>query len=532
MPKKSRKNVGLIGLGIIGSRVANALRLGGFHVYVWNRTPRAAPNFLASPHQVAELCDVIQIFVADAQALFSVLDSMTSALTPSHLILCNSTVGPEATLDAARLVQEAGAQFLDAPFTGSKAAAEKRELVYYIGGDDKTLQTAEPVLKASSKAIVKIGKIGDAAIVKVATNMLAAVTVQTLAEAYAIVKGSGIDPRALVEALKNHGVRSDAIDAKLAKILDRDYEPHFSLKHMFKDVQLGIHIANSLDIDLPATTSTAGVMYGGLTRGWSDEDFSVLARSYQTENQPLPLYTPPSPKPLEKTPPAPAPADTNPPAPSQPAGAPGAPAPSVPKREPEAGTGVEELLGAGVKIPDSPAPPVPPAAEKTAPQAPVAPPALKESPQSPDGATAPAPIAVKREPIREPTVEELRDAGIKIPAPAAPPVLEKIAAPPPADTPKLEPPKAAEPGTGQAPAEAPKAAAEAPNAAAEAPNAAAEAPKAEVSPAKTADPAPEEGAGGKPSEPPRNTNGVPEEPSRTHTPFVRIRRWFGTGSPN
>src|ERR1700679_4009436 len=115
MPKKSRKNVGLIGLGIIGSRVANSLRLGGFHVYVWNRTPRAAPNFLASPRQVAELCDIIQIFVADAQALFDVLDGLGEVLTPSHVILCSSTVGPEATLEAARIVRDHGAQFLDAP---------------------------------------------------------------------------------------------------------------------------------------------------------------------------------------------------------------------------------------------------------------------------------------------------------------------------------------------------------------------------------------------------------------------------------
>jgi 3-hydroxyisobutyrate dehydrogenase-like beta-hydroxyacid dehydrogenase len=297
MPKKSRKNVGLIGLGIIGSRVASALRSGGFHVYVWNRTPRAAPNFLASPRQVAELCNIVQIFVADAQALFDVLESMGDAITPSHTILCCATVGPEATLDAARIVHDRGAQFLDAPFTGSKMAAQNRELIYFIGGDDKALATAEPVLKVSSKAIVKIGKIGDAAVIKVATNMISAVTVQTLAEAYAIVKDSGIDPRTLGEALKHHAVRSGITDAKFACMLDRNYEAHFSLKHMFKDVQLGIHIANSLDIDLPATTSTAGVMYGGLTRGWGDEDFSVLARNYQKEDAPaaggLPPVTPP-----------------------------------------------------------------------------------------------------------------------------------------------------------------------------------------------------------------------------------------------
>ena len=68
--------------------------------------------------------------------------AMGDALTPSHIILCNATVGPEATLEAARLVQDRGAQFLDAPFTGSKEAAQNRELVYYIGGDDKTLEAA------------------------------------------------------------------------------------------------------------------------------------------------------------------------------------------------------------------------------------------------------------------------------------------------------------------------------------------------------------------------------------------------------
>jgi len=344
MAKKSRKNVGLIGLGIIGSRVANALRQEGFHVYVWNRTPRAAPNFLASPRQVAELCDVVQIFVADAQALFDVLESMAEALTPNHVILCNSTVGPEATLEAARIVREKGAQFLDAPFTGSKAAAENRELVYYIGGSDKTLQLAEPVLKASSKAIVKIGKIGDAAVVKVATNLIAAVTVQTLAEAYAIVKGSGIDPLALSEALKHHAVRSGVTDAKLSKILDRQYEPHFSLKNMFKDVQLGIHIANSLDIDLPATTSTAGVMYGGLTKGWADEDFSVLARSYQKEEmaQPQQLYVTGPSSPRDEL------------APAQ--SIPREPAPALREgREPLRDSNVDELRNMGINVPEEPA---------------------------------------------------------------------------------------------------------------------------------------------------------------------------------
>ena len=283
MPRKSRKNVGLIGLGIIGTRVAAGLRAAGFQVFVWNRTAKPAPNFVGSPAEVAELCEIIQIFVADAQALFDVIEQMKDALTPQHVVVCNSTVGPEATMEAARVVEEMGAHFLDAPFTGSKGAAEKRSLVYYIGGDEATFLRARPVLEATSKAIVRIGGIGHAATLKVVTNMIAAVSIQTLGEALAIVQKAGLDPEVLAAALEQNACRSATMDLKLPKMIAGDYDAHFSLKHMFKDVQLGIHIANALDIEIPATTVTAGVMYGALNQGWGDLDYAALYKIYEPQ---------------------------------------------------------------------------------------------------------------------------------------------------------------------------------------------------------------------------------------------------------
>ncbi len=283
MARKPRKNIGIIGLGIIGTRVAATLRAKGFHVYVWNRTPKAAPNFLGSPSTLAEFCDVIQLFVADAQALFDVLDAMEGKLNENHTVICSATVGPEATIEAAKLVEEHGAKFLDAPFTGSKDAAANGQLVYYIGGEDEVFRGVAPMLEASSKAIVKIGAVGQAATVKVATNVMAAVNIQTLAEALAIVKQSGVPADIMADALEHHGVRSALLDMKLGKMIHGDYEPHFTVKHMFKDVQLAIHIANSLEIDVPATTATAGVMFGALNRGWADLDYSALAKVYESE---------------------------------------------------------------------------------------------------------------------------------------------------------------------------------------------------------------------------------------------------------
>ncbi|MHA3771598.1 NAD-binding protein [Verrucomicrobiota bacterium sgz303538] len=283
MPRKHRKNVGLIGLGIIGTRAAAGLRAAGYRVYVWNRTPKPIPNFLGSPAEVAQVCEIIQIFVADARALMEVLEAMRDSLTPGHVIVCNATIGPEATIEASKFVQERGARFLDAPFTGSKLAAEKRQLVYYIGGDEATFLRVKPVLEATSKAIVRIGGIGDAATIKVVTNMISAVSIQALSEALAIVQKAGLPPDTLAAALEHNAARSGTMELKLPKMLAGDYEPHFSLKHMLKDVQLGMQMAKKLDVDTPATAVTAKVMSNATDRGWGEDDFASVYRTYEGE---------------------------------------------------------------------------------------------------------------------------------------------------------------------------------------------------------------------------------------------------------
>jgi 3-hydroxyisobutyrate dehydrogenase-like beta-hydroxyacid dehydrogenase len=285
MPRKSRKNVGLIGLGIIGSRVAAGLRAAGYHVFVWNRSPRPVPNYLGSPIEVAEMCEVIQLFVADGPAVFQTIESFADALTDKHVVMNCATIGPEATLEAARMVQARGAAFLDAPFTGSKGAAEKSQLVYYIGGDQPVFERVKPILEATSRAIVHCGKIGDAAVLKVATNMITAVTTQTLAEALAIVRRRGIAPEAFGAAIQQNACKSGVVDLKLPKMLTGDYSPHFSVKHMFKDVQLAIQLANSMNLEIPATTAAAGVLFGGMNKGWGDMDFASVFKQF-SDNEP------------------------------------------------------------------------------------------------------------------------------------------------------------------------------------------------------------------------------------------------------
>src|ERR1700720_1145977 len=162
MPRRAHRNVGVIGLGIIGTRVTETLRHKDFHVFVWNRHPRPVPNFVGTPAEVAEMCDHIQIFVSDDDALLEVVRQLAPALAPRHIVLAHPTVAPHSMLAAAEIVERRGARFVEAPFTGSKIGAEKGELVYYVAGDDVALREVRPLLEASGKEIIEIGAIGQA----------------------------------------------------------------------------------------------------------------------------------------------------------------------------------------------------------------------------------------------------------------------------------------------------------------------------------------------------------------------------------
>lgn len=273
-----KQNVGILGLGIIGSRVADNLRKAGHEVFVWSRSARAVPNFLSSPHEVAEASRVIQIFVRDSAALIEAIEDMKPALKPGHLIMNHATVSKKATLQAAKLVEETGAAFLDAPFTGSKMAAQNGKLSYYIGGSDLLLERARPVLEASAAKILPLGGVGEAMVLKIVTNLISAVIVEAVSEAADITRANGIPLERLLEALESNANYSTLIGMKLPAIIKSDFEPHFALVNMLKDADFARELAAESKLNTPALDCTAAAMRAALDAGKGDLDFSVIGQ--------------------------------------------------------------------------------------------------------------------------------------------------------------------------------------------------------------------------------------------------------------
>lgn len=277
------KDVGVIGLGIIGSRVAANLRRKNFNVFVWSRTTRPVPGFVSSPHEIAELTQVILIFVRDAEALLQVMTDIKPALKKHHVVCCHSTVSAEAVKMSAALALEMGAGFLDAPFTGSKLAAEKGELTYYVSGAENEMEKIKPVLEASSKKLLWFGpKVGDATILKIATNLVSGTVVSALAEALAITREQGVEPARLLEAFESNANCSPLITMKLPAMMASSYEPHFSLNNMLKDARYAQELAKAADLTTPVLDAAAKAMEKSAFMGNGDRDYATVYENLST----------------------------------------------------------------------------------------------------------------------------------------------------------------------------------------------------------------------------------------------------------
>ncbi len=274
--KDAPLDIGVLGLGIIGGRVAGHLRAAGHRVHAWSRTGKTGS--LASPRAVAGAAKVLQIFVRDSAALLEALRDLAPALTPEHLVLNHATVSKAAVLEAAALCSAAGAGFLDAPFTGSKMAAQNAKLVYYVGGDAALLERARPVLELSSVKILHLGGIGDAMVLKIVTNLVTAVTVKALAEAAAITRAEGVPLAALQTALEANANHSPLLAMKLPALMQGDFEPHFALVNMLKDADFARELAAGAGLSTPALDCTAEAMRAAAAAGLGDLDFSVIGR--------------------------------------------------------------------------------------------------------------------------------------------------------------------------------------------------------------------------------------------------------------
>jgi 3-hydroxyisobutyrate dehydrogenase-like beta-hydroxyacid dehydrogenase len=265
------QKIAMVGLGIIGSAWAKNLAADGLSVRAWNRTRKDFPFYEPDLGRAVADAEMIMIVVADPPAVEAVLKEITPRLKPGQLVAQSSTISARWSKQFAGQVEGAGAVFLEAPFTGSKPAAEARKTVFYLGGTTGAVEAARPVLSRLSAHILHIGPLGTASSLKLAMNLNLALMAEALGESLTLARAEGISDEIFFEALHLNAGRSGLSDLKEPKFRARDYAAQFSLKHMNKDLRLTLETAGELD--LPLAGCLKSFYDKGMELGYGDDDF-------------------------------------------------------------------------------------------------------------------------------------------------------------------------------------------------------------------------------------------------------------------
>ncbi len=273
--------VAFLGLGIMGRPMAANLVKAGHEVSVWNRTPGKTvegARSVATPAQAAQGTDVVWMCVSDTAAVERVLfgpDGVEQSLRPGMIIADSSTISPTATLDFAKRVRAKGADYVDAPMTGSKIGAEAGQLIFIAGGSEPTLARLQPLFSAMGKQVLHMGDTGKGQSAKIAGNLMIAMIYEGFAEGLTLAQKLGVEPERLIGLVQASMIRSGVVDYKAPFVVKRDYSPNFPLRLMHKDIHLVLDAAKQLDLKLPGIGAVDHVYEESVRAGHANDDYAA-----------------------------------------------------------------------------------------------------------------------------------------------------------------------------------------------------------------------------------------------------------------
>jgi 3-hydroxyisobutyrate dehydrogenase-like beta-hydroxyacid dehydrogenase len=252
----------------------------GHEVSVWNRTPKDVPGAVtaATPAEAVKGKEAVWICVSDTKAVQTVLWEPQGAhegLSSGTVVVDSSTISPSASLRFMEGLQEKGCEFLDAPVTGSKIAAESGQLIFMVGGNPANIERTEPLFRAMGKKVIHMGDNGKGLAAKLAQNMNIVFIYEGLCESLALARKLGVPVEKMFELIEASMIRSGVAEYKKPFILAQDYSPNFPLKLMHKDMHLMMDAAKENDVKLPGLAKIDEIYEEASRQGFDDLDYAV-----------------------------------------------------------------------------------------------------------------------------------------------------------------------------------------------------------------------------------------------------------------
>lgn len=282
--------VGFIGLGAMGAPMAARVVKAGFQTFTTFHKRREPADVLASlgasivstPAEVARAADVvITILPADAELKDVVLgaNGLREGFSAGKTLIDMTTATAMSLQEVERTLAPAGVRVLDAPVSGGTPAAAQGTLTIMVGGEADLLEQYRPLLESMGSRIVHVGPLGQGKIVKMVNQMMAALHLLTIGEAFALGIQCGADAATMYNVIKDSSGYSKMMDLRLPGfLLAGSFQPGFKLDLMKKDLNLALESARAAGVPLLLTSIAAQVFSAASTAGKGDADFSAAAQ--------------------------------------------------------------------------------------------------------------------------------------------------------------------------------------------------------------------------------------------------------------
>ncbi|HET9833238.1 MAG TPA: NAD(P)-dependent oxidoreductase [Vicinamibacterales bacterium] len=279
-------NLGYIGLGAMGSLMADRLISKGHKVTGYNRTKSKAEWLVKkgmaladSPKALAQAADVIFVMVTNSPALEAVAngpDGLLAGLSAGKIVIDMSTVGPSTSRAIAAKVREKGADMVDAPVSGSIVTLQQGKLSVMVGGTKATFDKVKPILDDIGPKVTHVGENGLALVMKIATNLSLAVQMLAFSEGVLLAEKSGIPRATAVDVLMHSVIASPMVVYRGPFVLQMPEEAWFNVNMMQKDMMLALELGRQVDVPLPTTAVTNEFLTTARAMGLVEEDFATI----------------------------------------------------------------------------------------------------------------------------------------------------------------------------------------------------------------------------------------------------------------
>jgi 2-hydroxy-3-oxopropionate reductase len=285
------KNIGFIGLGIMGCPMAKNLLKKGYSLTVYDIVSEKVDELVdagakagSSNKDVAEKSEIIITMLPNSPEVKEAVlgkNGVLDGAKPGTILIDMSSIAPLASKEVAERAKEKKVVMLDAPVSGGEPKAVEGTLAIMVGGPEETFEEVKDILSVMGASVTRVGEIGSGNTTKLANQIIVALNIAAMSEAMVLVTKAGVDPKNVFEAIRGGLAGSTVLDAKMPLALKGNFKPGFRIELHIKDLANALDTAHELGVPVPLSSVVMEVMQALKVDGKGGDDHGGIIQFYE-----------------------------------------------------------------------------------------------------------------------------------------------------------------------------------------------------------------------------------------------------------